>query len=167
MYFQKMNNLQKLKSMRGSSPFKVPLKVLVVAVATTSRYRKNEQERSCTEVGVADNSAAMKMLCYDESKLTTIKENATILLRNIIVRDGHLIVTSATKVSTSCGVVPAEGLKTEARSLVFLPPAPVLTIAEARQTGSDILVTWKGKIIKVHYFFLQYLKKFNHMVICV
>jgi len=118
---------------------------------------------------VADNSAAMKMLCYDESKLTTIKENATILLRNIIVRDGHLIVTSATKVSTSCGVAPAEGLKTEARSLVDLPPAPVLTIAEARQTGFDILVTLKGKIIKVHCFFAIFkeIQSYGNMCIII
>lgn len=104
------------------------------------------------------SSAAMKMLCYDESKLATIKENSTILLRNVIVRDGHLIVTSTTKVSTSCGVPPAEGLKTEARSLVVLPPAPILTIAEARQTGFDILVTLKGRIIKVNKLFFAIFK---------
>lgn len=145
-----MNNIQKLKVSTGNTPYTTPIKAKVVLRSPTKKYMKDGQERSWTEVSLADPSGCIKAVVYDETKLPTMKEGANIMVRNFIYRDNTIIITkpSKTNLTGAVGEIPEE-IETEARCLLNPPPAPFLKISEALKLTPETLVSLKGKIVRV------------------
>ena len=148
-----MNNIEKLKNSPSNLPYSTPLKAKVVKRSPTKKYNKDGEERSWTDVSLADPSGCIKAVVYDETKLTTIKEGANIMVRNYIFRDNTVIITKPTKTNLTggVGIIPEE-IETEARGLLNPPPAPQRKIADALRLTPDTLVSLKGKIIRVRIF---------------
>ncbi|XP_063401184.1 uncharacterized protein LOC134685393 [Mytilus trossulus] len=147
----KMFTIAKLKEQSSNTPYRVPIKVQTVSVGTTNTYIRDGQKKSATTIGFADQTGIIKGQCYDSSKLTTIKENSSVMIRNYIFRDSTIIITSATKVNVTSGVGDIDPIhRSQATDLSRPPPPPeVVSIEKAKKTTADTNVSIRGKVIRV------------------
>ncbi|CAC5420283.1 unnamed protein product [Mytilus coruscus] len=146
-----MFTIAKLKEQSSNTPYRVPIKVQTVSVGTTNTYIRDGQKKSATTIGFADQTGVIKGQCYDSSKLTTIKENSSVMIRNYIFRDSTIIITSATKVNVTSGVGDIDPIhRSQAAELSRPPPPPaVVSIEKAKKTTADTSVSVRGKVIRV------------------
>ncbi|CAG2236918.1 unnamed protein product [Mytilus edulis] len=146
-----MFTIAKLKEQSSNTPYRVPIKVQTVSVGTTNTYIRDGQKKSATTIGFADQTGIIKGQCYDSSKLTTIKENSSVMIRNYIFRDSTIIITSATKVNVTSGVGDIDPIhRSQAADLSRPPPPPeVVSIEKAKKTTADTNVSIRGKVIRV------------------
>ncbi|VDI71682.1 Hypothetical predicted protein [Mytilus galloprovincialis] len=99
-----MNNILKIKFNRGNVPYTTPLRVKVVTVSPTKKYKEEGKDKSGTIMGLTDVSSAVKAIVYDEGKLSFMNTGHTVMLRNYIYRDENIKITSATKMSLTGGI---------------------------------------------------------------
>ncbi|XP_052085246.1 uncharacterized protein LOC127722415 [Mytilus californianus] len=116
--------------------YRVPIRVQTVSVGTTNTYIRDGQKKSATTMGFADQNGAIKGQCFDSSKLTTIKENCCVMIRNYIFRNNTIIITSATEVNVTSGVGDIALIHRSQSAELSRPPPPpaVVSIEKAKKT---------------------------------
>ncbi|XP_076081639.1 uncharacterized protein LOC143052479 [Mytilus galloprovincialis] len=144
-----MNTIQALKTNGKNQPYHVPLKATVVKQGQTRNYQLDGKSKSTTKIGLADVTGAMLALCYDEGKVTMMKDGNQIMMRNYIYRDNTIIITSQTKLSrtSAMGSIPTGYMRT-ARTLIEDVDSPTMMISAAKTAGLGQAVSIIAKVVK-------------------
>lgn len=143
-----MNSIQKLGGLASNSPYHMPLKVRVVAVAATTNYTKDGMERSATRLQLADGTGHITAICYDSSKVKMLALDKSVMLRNYIKKpDNTIVINKPTLVAVTSPVAVPDEIKTTAVQGLNAVPKPT-KIAEAIKVDKDA-ITLMGKVVKV------------------
>lgn len=126
---------------------------LLVRVIEVSERRELSPNKSMWTLGIADNVAAAKLYVYDEELVKKLKPNATVYICSYMSKKTHLSTIQSTKVFRTSGtalIIPQE-LIDEAHNIVYPPPAPKVTIKEAKTSPLKKMVSVSAMIHKVHF----------------
>ena len=90
--------LEAVMKQTGQAPYGKSLKIKIVASDLVKSFTNEKGEsKQVLNFAVADSTKATKAVCYDQSKFSKLKLNASLVLRNVIKKDNHIVLTTMTK----------------------------------------------------------------------
>lgn len=109
---------------------------------------KNKEKKFFFNLGVADETASIKVMVYGRERYQDIQEKSCYLFREVIMEGNDIKVTKLSKVSKTPQIDVPENLEMEARMLIDFQ-APVFSIEQAKRSAEKTSVSVKGKVTEV------------------
>ncbi|VDI34808.1 Hypothetical predicted protein [Mytilus galloprovincialis] len=132
-----MNNIEKLMKLPGNTPYHVPLRVKVVAVSATTKYQRDGVEK----IAVADGTGYKTAICYDSAKMSMLKLDNSVMLRNYIKKAYNTIVINRpTVVSLTSAVTVSDVTIAEAKRHIDALPEAVKIIDAVKVEGTTVTI---------------------------
>ncbi|XP_005754645.2 uncharacterized protein LOC102214029 [Pundamilia nyererei] len=109
---------------------------------------RNKEKKFFFNLGVADETASIKVMVYGRERYQDIQEKSCYLFREVIMEGNDIKVTKLSKVSKTPQIDVPENLEMEARMLIDLQ-APVFSIKQAKISAEKTLVSVEGKVTEI------------------
>ncbi|KAK2827956.1 hypothetical protein Q5P01_018990 [Channa striata] len=118
----------------------------VVQKSGLRKYRtKTKVTKFFFYLGVADETASIKVMVYGKERYQQIKEGSTCLFRDVIMDESLMKVTKLSKISkTSPAHIPEE-LELQAQMLIY-QQWPVYSIEEAKMSEDKTMLSVEGTV---------------------
>ena len=133
-------------------PYDKSVRAKVVSEGDVVTYRNSQGEtKQSKTVALADEATTVKAVCYEPKLFSKLALNSALKVRNVISRDGSMILTSTSKVfPVGAFDVPA-ARREEGEALVHPPPAPVVPLYEAITSPPRSKTSVRGKVVQVQF----------------
>ncbi|XP_062583620.1 uncharacterized protein LOC134245338 [Saccostrea cucullata] len=144
-----MPTLEGLFRSKREGPYVAPVFVKVCAVAEEKTYTNaNDEEKKYVIMGIADKTMSAKCILYDMSKLKDPIEGNSVMLLNVIVKDGNsLTLTSKSRVSKIGDVEVSAQKETAAREIAFPPKAAEVPLRNVEKSPNKEMFSVRGQIV--------------------
>lgn len=139
-----LSEMQSLKDL-PKGPYPRPLRLMVVA---TNQLTYGEDKRML-HIAVADSQNVVKAVCFDDTKFSFFTEGSGVVLRNVISRNGEIIVTKQTQVFKTSPPAVDDWIITQGKNIISPPNPTMVTLNEAKTSPSKQRVSVQGKVINV------------------
>lgn len=127
-------------------------KVITGKVVQKSGLRTYQTKKKITRfffyLGVADETASIKVMVYGKEHYQEMKEGSNWMFRNVMMNENLMKVTKMSKIAKTRPVVISEELELEARMLIY-PQRPVFSIEEAKTLEDKTMLSVEGTITQV------------------
>ncbi|XP_005951877.1 uncharacterized protein LOC102299698 [Haplochromis burtoni] len=107
---------------------------------------RNKEKKFFFNLGVADETASIKVMVYGRERYQEIQEKSCYLFREVIVEGNDIKVTKLSKVSKTPQIDVPENLEMEARMLI---DTQVCSIEQAKRSADKTLVSVEGKVTEI------------------
>ncbi|XP_061169993.1 uncharacterized protein LOC133179218 [Saccostrea echinata] len=144
-----MFSIKKLKASKPK-PYSNPLRVRIFGSSNPSKYMTADgRERKSVTLGAADQEDAIKIVLYDLSKLTSVKDQDSVLLTNYVYKIDPcpcIILTTVSKVMKTLLINVPPHLQATAKSIANSLPAKSVAIRDVKTSPVKTMVTIKGRV---------------------
>ncbi|XP_026213295.1 uncharacterized protein LOC113160307 isoform X2 [Anabas testudineus] len=127
-------------------------KAMIGKVVQKSGLRTYNTKKKMTKfffyLGVADDTASIKVMVYGKEHYKKIEEGSHWLFRNVIMDENMIKITKNSKIAKTSCVVISEELELEARMLIY-PQSPVCSIKEAKMSEDKKMLSVEGTVREI------------------
>lgn len=109
---------------------------------------KNKEKKFFFNLGVADETASIKVMVYGRERYQDIQEKSCYLFREIIMDENVMKVTKKSVISKTPAIDVPENLEMEAQMFVY-SQTPVCSIGQAIGSAEKTSVSVEGTVRKV------------------
>lgn len=149
-----------------AAPYQKTLKVKVMAGDPIKTFTNEKgEEKKVLNIAIADNTKAVKAVVYDDTKFARLTVGKSIMIRNIIKKENHIVITNQTKIFTTQEVHVNDQVALAAKHIINPPSADVKPLKDALLSPKKVRVSIKGKIVQVSVMGIKYNINLSYMFV--